>query len=158
MTAMPKNLEDPLCLGDELSTPATSGSTSTSHVKAKTAVKNPVLQKLSKKSIPSTRVQVHGNIEEDNNRPIKKMKQECLHETMQEKMDKSGEDTPDFEKMRVKDLKDYIQQRGVPFSKYKKPDLTVLAKSLHEMSASIDPDYREDSIEHCLNECLTLPA
>ena len=66
--------------------------------------------------------------------------------------------TDDFEKMRVKELKAYIQQRGVPMSKYNKAELTILAKSLHEMSASVDPDYENDSIDHYLDERLTLPA
>ena len=45
-------------------------------------------------------------------------------------------------------------------STYKKPDLVLLAQSLHEMSASVDPHYRKDCIqlEHCLDERLTLPA
>ena len=70
----------------------------------------------------------------------------------------STEETPDFDAMRVKELKVYIQQRGVSMSKYNKADLTVMAKCLHEMCASVDRDYENDSIEHCLLERLTLPA
>lgn len=71
------------------------------------------------------------------------MKQEHPCETTQYKMDKkmSVKETPDFEKIRLKELKDYIKQRGVPVSNYKKSDLTLLAQSLHGMSASVDQDY-----------------
>ncbi len=63
-----------------------------------------------------------------------------------------------FESMKVEELKTYIRERGVPVSKYKKNDLIMLAKSLHEMGAMTDPDFEKDSIECCLNERLTLPA
>ena len=65
---------------------------------------------------------------------------------------------PDFEMMRVKELKDYMAEQGVPVSTYKKQDLIHLAHSLHEMDADIDPDYRVDSIEQVLKDRLTLPA
>ncbi|XP_028412514.1 uncharacterized protein LOC114535352 [Dendronephthya gigantea] len=68
------------------------------------------------------------------------------------------EEVPEFSAMRVKELKEYIQKRGVPVSTYKKQDLIQLAHSLHDMNAIVDPDFREDSIEQALNDRLTLPA
>ena len=43
-------------------------------------------------------------------------------------------------------------------SKYKKNDLIILAKSLHEMGVTTDPDFLKDSVKCCLDERLTLPA
>ena len=43
-------------------------------------------------------------------------------------------------------------------SKYKKPDLILLAQYLHEMSAQVDPDFGEDLMECYLDEHLTLLA
>ena len=160
-----KNLEGPLCPPDELSTP-TCISTTTSDVNRN---KKTTLRKTSKatksNSISSKCSRINSHVRENTKKDIhvpllKKMKQECPHETMQCKIDKklSDKEIPDFENMRVKELKDYIQQRGVPVSTYKKPDLVLLAQSLHQMNASVDPDYREDCIEHCLDEHLTLPA
>ena len=117
-------------------------------------------KKLSKvvktKSIPPTR-----HVQQPSEKKVIKPKHPSnlnppKHHKMDERM--STEETPDFDAMRVKELKAYIQERGVSMSKYNKADLTVLAKSLHEMSASVDPDYENDSIEHCLHERLTLPA
>ena len=61
---------------------------------------------------------------------VKPMSSSCV--------DTSGENkAPNFERMKVKELKEYIQIRGVPVSAYKKPDLINLAKSLCEMNADI---------------------
>ena len=71
----------------------------------------------------------------------------------------SGENkAPDFERMKVKELKEYIQIRGVPVSAYKKPDLINLAKSLCEMNTDIDPDFRDGPTDNILKDRLTLPS
>ncbi len=62
---------------------------------------------------------------------------------------------PDFDIITVKELKQYIWERGVSVSTYKKPELILLANSLHEMNADIDPDLK---IDHVLKNHLTLPA
>ena len=68
-------------------------------------------------------------------------------------MDMSDENkAPDFERMKVKELKEYIQKRGAPVSAYKKAELINLAKSLFEMNADMDPDFRDESIDQVLKE------
>ncbi len=62
---------------------------------------------------------------------------------------------PDFDTITVKELKQYIRERGVSVSTYKKPELILLENSLHEMNADIDPDLK---IYHVLKNLLTLPA
>ena len=83
----------------------------------------------------------------------------CKPEMKDEHIAKLGhKEVPDFGTMRVKELKEYIQKRGVPVSTYKKKDLIQLAHSLHDMDAIVDPDFTEDSIEQALKDRLTLPA
>ena len=65
---------------------------------------------------------------------------------------------PDFERMKVKELKEYIQKRGAPVSAYKKAELINIAKSLFEMNADMDPDFRDESIDQDLKKRLTLPG
>lgn len=64
----------------------------------------------------------------------------------------------DFERMKVKELKEYVQIRGVPVSAYKKPELINLAQSLCEMKADVDSDFRDDFIDHVLKNRMTLPG
>ena len=46
----------------------------------------------------------------------------------------------------------------MPVSAYKKPDLINLAKSLCEMNADIDPDFRDEPTDNILKDRLTLPS
>ena len=63
-----------------------------------------------------------------------------------------------FKDWKVKDLKEYISDRGVPTTNYLKSDLIKLAEATEEAKLPIDPDFSKDSLEHCLQERLTLPA
>ena len=67
------------------------------------------------------------------------------------------EQSPDFNKMKVTELKEFVQKHGVPVSAYKKADPVLLARS-YDMDASAHPDFRDDSIEQTLEKRLTLPA
>ncbi len=63
-----------------------------------------------------------------------------------------------FEEWTVKKLKDFVGERGVPTTNYKKSDLIGLAKAAEETKLPVDPDFANDSLKACLEERLTLPA
>ena len=66
--------------------------------------------------------------------------------------------TPDFEKMDIKAIKEFISARGVQVSNYRKPQLIELAKAIASMDLPTDPDFENCSIDECLLKRLTLPA
>ena len=62
------------------------------------------------------------------------------------------------EEWTVKKLKDFVGERGVLTTNYKKSDLIGLAKAAEETKLPVDPDFANYSIKACLEERLTLPA
>ena len=64
----------------------------------------------------------------------------------------------DFDKMDVKEIKEFISARGVQVSTYCKPELIQLARAVASMNLPTDPNFENESIEECLLRRLTLPA
>ena len=62
-----------------------------------------------------------------------------------------------FDSWTVKKLKDFVGQCGIPTS-YKKSELIQLAEAAEVTNLPVDPDFANDSLKACLEECLTLPA
>ena len=73
-------------------------------------------------------------------------------------MDHQTPQTNDFQEWKVEDLKQYISDCGVPTANYVKTDLLKLVEAIEKAKLPIDPDFANDSLEHCLQERLTLPA
>ena len=88
---------------------------------------------------------------------VKKERKCCSSGGKKQAVDRKQK-APDFGTMKLKELKTYVTERGVPVSAYKKQQLIHLATSLHEMNADVDPDYKNDSIEEVLKDRLTLPS
>ena len=63
-----------------------------------------------------------------------------------------------FNEWTVNRLKDFVGQRGVPASNYRKAELIELAKAAAEVNLPVDPDFANDSLKECLEKRLTLPA
>ena len=63
-----------------------------------------------------------------------------------------------FDRWTVKTLKNFVGQRGIPTTGYKKTELIQLAKAAEETNLPVDPDFANDSLKACLEERLTLPA
>ena len=60
--------------------------------------------------------------------------------------------------MNVKQLKMYVQQRGVPASSYNKAQLIILAKAVFEMDLPVDPNFNDDNLTpHVERRITTLP-
>ena len=66
-------------------------------------------------------------------------------------------DFSDFDNMNVKQLKMYVQQRGVPASSYNKAQLLILAKAVLEMDLQVDPNFDNDNLTPHLERRTTLP-
>ena len=63
-----------------------------------------------------------------------------------------------FDMWTVKTLKNFLDQRGIPTTGYKKTVLIQLAKIAEETNLPVDPDFANDSFKACLEERLTVPA
>ena len=66
-------------------------------------------------------------------------------------------DVSDFDNMNVKQLKMYVQQRGVPASSYNRAQLIILAKAVCEMDLQLDPNFDNDNLTPHLERRTTLP-
>ena len=63
----------------------------------------------------------------------------------------------DFDNMKVKQLKMYVQQRGLPASSYNKAQLIILAKAVFKMDLQVDPNFDNDNLTPHLERRTTLP-
>ena len=58
----------------------------------------------------------------------------------------AAKDVSDFDNMNVKQLKMYVQERGVPASSYNKAQLINVAKAVFEMDLLVDPNFENDNL------------
>ena len=55
-----------------------------------------------------------------------------------------------FDRWTVKTLKNFVGQRAIPTTGYKKTELIQLAKAAEETNLPVDPDFANDSFKHVL--------
>ena len=139
--------------------PKSNGKSSTSKDQPKANAKTSTINKPSANVTPCINANQHKT-DLNPSTSSKTYGKPCLtaNQTTESNMERAPSGKPAFEKLTIRELKEFIQNRGVTVSGYNKPELIVLANAIYSMNLDTDPNFENDSLSQCINSRLTLPA